>query len=439
MERPGKVKRYPARRLFPAFVLPRPLVQRILTIAVLMFCAWLAWRGVLKGLRFGGNDFTIYYDSARALLKGRDPLLVRGSIYPPSFAVALVPLAMLPYQAALILWQTISFGALLWSWGRSLELIGPALEQRPWVPWLALLCVSRLADSSFAYGQVNTITLALICEALVRWRAGRVLSPAIAIGAGAALKILPALLCFWLVLRGAWRAALAGLLAIVLLVGVPPMLAMGSERGARCFENWRVLVFEPASRGGESLLELHDYVPGQSLTAACYRIFSATAATSEGARGPRANLFDLPLATTQRIVLGLAALHTAIWMATLLRRRSLPFASADPEFVLEAGLSIAMILVLGPVVSKAHMVWLLLPFTALLGLSSRLSGWRRRVRDGLLLSSIALVGVTAPALLGDALATRLISANVVFLALECIVGALLLELWAPREIAPSLG
>ncbi|HTF90682.1 MAG TPA: glycosyltransferase family 87 protein [Planctomycetota bacterium] len=418
-------------------VLPRPLVHRVATIAVLAFCAWLAVRGAMKGLRPRGNDFRIYYDSASALLDGRDPLLVEGSIYPPSFDAALAPFALLPFTAALILWQSLSFACLLWGWRRCLQMLGPALQARPWVSWLALLAVARLVDSSFAYSQVNTITFALVAEAVHRWRQARVVSPALAIGAGAALKILPAGFVLWLLLRGAWRAAAASLIAILVWMSALALIAMGPERSLRSYQHWIALVVEPVGAGGEKLLEARDYVPGQSLTAACYRVFSATPATSAGASGPRANLFDFPLATTHRIVQGLALLHVAIWAATVLRRRRPALASEDPGFLLEAGLSVAMILALGPVVQKAHMLWLLLPYVALLGLQSRLVGWRRVLREALVWASILLIGATAPALLGDALATRLITGNVVFLGLECTLAALVLELWAPREINPS--
>lgn len=423
-----------------AQVFPRPRVHRALTFAVLGFCAWLAIRGTLKGLRPGGNDFTIYYDAARALLAGRDPILVYGSIYPPSFDVALVPFGALPYLPALCLWQSLSFLALIWGWRRSLEMLGPALHERPYVPWLALLAVARLADSNFSYGQVNTITFALVAEAVYRFRGACLGLGALAIGAGAALKVLPGLLCVWLVFRGAWRTLAASVLAIAILTLVPPLVAMGPARAARSFENWLTIVFEPVSRGGEKLLEAREYIPGQSLTAACYRTFSATPATSAGKVGPRANLFDWPLETTHRVVLALSGLHLAAWALTVFRRRKAAVSAAlDPRFSIEAGLSIAMILLLGPVVSKAHMVWLLLPYVVLLGLPTALRGWRRVLRDGLLYSSMALVGGTSPALLGDRLATRLISGNVIFIALECALWALLLELWASPKMAPSPG
>ncbi|MEO6709473.1 MAG: glycosyltransferase family 87 protein, partial [Planctomycetota bacterium] len=377
-------------------VLPRPLVQRVATFAVLAFCAWLALRGALKGLRPGGNDFRIYYDSARALLEGRDPLLVEGSIYPPSFDALLAPFALLPFTSALVLWQSLSFACLLWGWRRCLQMLGPALPQRPWVGWLSLLAVSRLVDSSFAYSQVNTITFALVAEALHRWRQARVVSPALAIGAGAALKVLPAGFVVWLLMRRAWRAAAACLIAILLWMSVPALIAMGPERSLRSYQHWFALVVEPAGAGGERLLRARDYVPGQSLTAACYRVFSSTPATSEGASGPRANLFDFRLETTQRIVQGLAVLHVALWAAIVLRRRRPTPLSEDPGYLLEAGLSAGMILVLGPVVQKAHMLWLLLPYVALLGLPSRLTGWRRGLRESLVCASILLIGATAP-------------------------------------------
>jgi hypothetical protein len=98
-----------------------------------------------------------------------------------------------------------------------------------------------------------------------------------------------------------------------------------------------------------------------------------------------------------------------------------------------------MLLALAPVVHKAHMLWLLLPFALLLGIPSRLSTGFRRVRHALLGASILLIAGTSPTLLGDALATRLVSGNVVFLALECCLGALLLEILAPARISPSAG
>jgi hypothetical protein len=67
--------------MFLDSVLPRSRGHRVATWTVVLFCAVLAIRGVAKGLKPGGNDFTIYYEAARTMLDGGDPLSVPGSIY----------------------------------------------------------------------------------------------------------------------------------------------------------------------------------------------------------------------------------------------------------------------------------------------------------------------------------------------------------------------
>jgi hypothetical protein len=332
-----------------------------------------------------------------------------------------------------VLWQCASLLGLLWGWRRALQAVAEHLEGRPWVPWVSLLAVGRLADSSFAYGQVNTLTFALVAEAIHRLRRAEAWRAGLAVGAGTALKILPGFLILWFLLRRAWRAAFAASVAAAVLVVLPPILAMGPARAAESFRTWRDQVLEPIGSGGASLLAFREYVPGQSLTAACYRLLSDTPATSAGPAGPRANLLDLPLATTHRILLCLAGLHVAVFAATVLLRRGGAPSERERRFPLEAGLCIVMVLLLGPVVHKAHMVWLLWPYAALLAVPTRLAGPSRGMRHALAGLSILLVAGTAPALLGDAAATRLVSANVVFLGLECALGALLVELWVASD------
>lgn len=431
-------------------ILPRPVVHRALTFAVILLCAVLAARGIGKGLRPGGNDFTIYYESARAVLEGRDPLAVAGSIYPPSFDVLLAPLGLLPYPLALASWNALSWLALLWSWRRSLELCGTALEARPWVPWVALLAVSRLADSTFAYGQVNTITLALTLEAAVRLRAGRELLAAQGIALGTALKLLAGVLCVWAWMRGSRRAAVLALVSIAVWTIVPPVIVLGPELARASLARWGRQVVGPVLAGGPELFAAREYMPGQSLQAACYRTFSDTPATSRGRAGPRANLFDWPLERTHRLIVVLTALQLAALVSTLARvRRGARGPQGPPEMLgalelssrdgLALALTLTTILSVAPVVQKAHMVWLLLPYGLLLGLPSALSGAARRVREVLSWTSLLLVAATSPALLGDELATRLLSGNVVFLGLQCAWFALLVELWGRTRVRPKSG
>jgi hypothetical protein len=427
--------------------MPRSTLHRALLCGTLLLFVLFALRGVRRGLRAGGNDFTIYYDSARQVLEGGDPLSIPGSIYLPSFDVLLAPLALLPYAAALWVWQAVCLAALLWGWKRCLELVGPALERRPWVSWAALLAVARLADSNFAYGQVNTLTFALVAETGFRLREHRHGASAAALGLGAALKIVPGALCLWLFLRGAWRAALLSVLAAALWILVPTFAVLGNERAVDSFARWGRDVLAPAVHGGTRLFEAREYAPGQSLAAACYRLLSATPSTSRGQEGPRANLLDLSVDTTHGIVLALSAVHLCLWVVLALRARPRPGSGTRPGregdrhgerdmFLL--ALAVTMVLVLAPMVHKAHLVWLLLPYSALMCFPSRLPGRTRTARDIFFWVSVGLMGLSAPALLGDRLASWLLERNILFLGLECALIAVGLELWGLGRNGPSL-
>ena len=65
-----------------------------------------------------GNDFSVYYTAARAVLDGVDPYSVEGTggrpfVYPLGFAVLLAPLAALPFPVAAVLWTALSLAAVL--------------------------------------------------------------------------------------------------------------------------------------------------------------------------------------------------------------------------------------------------------------------------------------------------------------------------------------
>ena len=68
-----------------------------------------------KAFRPGGNDLTSYLLSARALWDGQSPYGLETPfpyIYPLFLAFAIVPLAILPYGAAVIGWFAASVAAL---------------------------------------------------------------------------------------------------------------------------------------------------------------------------------------------------------------------------------------------------------------------------------------------------------------------------------------
>lgn len=410
-----------------------PRGHQAVWIAVALLCAWSAWRGGVHALRPGDqSDLRIYLDAGRAALERRDPYQVFGFIYLPAFAVAMMPFAALPAAAAVVLWQTISLLATLWAARACAALAAPVgLPYRPWLPWAAILCVYRLSDSNLGNGQVNAIVFALVLLGLRAWIGGREGPAGTWIGLAAALKIVPGSLVLAMAARRTWRALAATLAAAALFGLVIPSLALGFRANQDGIATWWRETVHPYAAGGETLFEARDTIPGQSLTAVTYRLLSATPANARDPERRPANVVDLDPGAVAWIVRGAEAFYLAVLLATLARTRRRTGPGAR---ILDASLVLTVALTIAPLVHKAHLIGLMLPYAVLLARpETALPRSARILRRALIGGSILLIGGTTPALLGPLLAQWSLSHNLIFFGAQLVLGALLVEAWTARE------
>jgi hypothetical protein len=398
-------------------------------------CAWFAARGALDALRPRGSDLSIYWRAGRAVLDGSDPNAVANWIYPPGAAVALAPFALLPLSWFAWGFQLASLAALLAaaralpSLARDAGLPGPR-----WLAWAPLALVLRCADSNLTNGQVNQLTLLALVLALRAWSARRERAAGAWVGAATALKLVPGVLALHFAARRAWRALAWSALAAAAGLVALPCLAFGPAVGCARLAAWWHGLVTPYARGGEALLAAREYVPGQSLTAALYRALAATPATSQGPAGPTAELVALDPQLVSWIVLAAQLALSVLLLATLVRSRREERAGARLR---EASLCIAFALLAAPLVHKAHFVWLLVPYAALLaGAPAELPRAWRRARWTLVALSALLVGATTPFLLGRLLATGALTRNSVGLGALLVFLALCADVWAGRARQP---
>lgn len=153
-----------------------------------------------------GYDFHAYEGAARRLLDGQrlyDPAVdVAGGfaiyLYPPPFALAIVPLALIGGQAAVGIWTALMVLAFV----AGVALLPVARTTR----WLVLLlgALDWPVVYSIKLGQVGPILLLLFAIGW-RWleRPGRL---GAVIGLGTIVKVQPGLLLGWAGLTGRWRA-----------------------------------------------------------------------------------------------------------------------------------------------------------------------------------------------------------------------------------------
>lgn len=173
-----------------------------------------------------GYDFQAYARAADRLLAG-EPLYdvtvdVAGGfaiyLYPPPFAVAVIPFAFLPEPAATWAWLAALMAAFLG--GVAL------LPVRPGVRWatVAIAAMSWPFLYSMKLGQVGPL---LFLAFAAGWRfLDRPTALGISVAAGTLVKVQPALLFGWMLVTHRWRALAVGLAAL-LVAAVATSLVTG--------------------------------------------------------------------------------------------------------------------------------------------------------------------------------------------------------------------
>ena len=215
-----------------------------------------------------GYDYQAYAHAAQRLLDGKplyDPTVdLAGGfaifLYPPPFAVALVPFVLLGDPAGLVAWTALLIGCVV----AAIALMPVSTRLR----WLMLLLagIDWPVLYSLKLGQVGPILLLLF---VLGWRwLDRPVHLGATIAIGALIKIQPALLGVWALLTGRPRAAVAAL-GIVVAVGLVtlPFVGLGA---------WSdyVTILRTVS---QPITTPHDFTPGAVLYQAGVDAGTATA------------------------------------------------------------------------------------------------------------------------------------------------------------------
>lgn len=192
----------------------------ILGVLALLVAAFLA----VAAERHGFFDLKVYYGALRHWVRDGGelydyvkPFSQYGFTYPPFAALAMLPLAFLPWHAAVVVSVTLavlSTAALLW-W-----LVDPIARRQGWTRWFALAVAMCLAAAyepmreTVNFGQVNMLLLALVAADLLWLVAAGSPVPdryrryaGIGIGLATAIKLTPGIFLVYLLVTRRWRAA----------------------------------------------------------------------------------------------------------------------------------------------------------------------------------------------------------------------------------------
>ena len=192
------------------------------------------------------TDFGVYLRAAWAARTGNDMYAVTDDngwhyCYPPTFAILLMPLAdppagfsrdgYLPYPITVGIWILLCYGFAIWAADALARLILP--EAIPWTRrwWSARNGPLFLSAGGIGYtvvhGQVNTLIAALIAAFFIAWVAGKRLRSGMWLAGAIAVKVVPAFLVLFPLLRRDRRSLTGVVLGSILLCGVLPACVFG--------------------------------------------------------------------------------------------------------------------------------------------------------------------------------------------------------------------
>lgn len=335
------------------------------TLLIGLLLAVYAWRFVLPVFTDPhpqAADFQDYLYAAHQVATGGDPytsvvdtsrpgawILTSRFLYPPAFAVFLIPLTWIPNDVAVRLWLVLIQAMVLATLFLVYRAIGPPSRRE-------LLAVSAVVTTFFPLatsvwtGAMNAVLLLMLAGGWALWIRSRDALSGVVLGAAAVFKVFPALLLPYLAWRRNWRAAV-----VMGLIGVTG-LALGvlvSGWGHNIYYFTQILPHLAAGTG---------YRENSSLAGLAARICDPATADTAGSAGWCGRALGWPLE------IGLVAL---IALAIGRGRRS----------AIEFAMVVAALPLLSTVSWSFQLVLLIFPITLAVRevMAGRASGGQRRL------------------------------------------------------------
>jgi hypothetical protein len=342
--------------------------QLALSALIGILLAFYAWRFLLPLLAPQApraDDFQDYLFAAQQITTGGDPYanfirnhvpwdwsLSSGYLYPPAFAVTLIPLTWVSNDLAVRIWLFLIQAAVLASLLIIYRMIGRPRRAELLAIVAVLTTFFPLANTVLA-GTMNSLLLLLLTAAWACWQRRRDVAAGVLVGAAAMFKLFPAALLPYLAWRRHWK-----LLAAAALTGLGG-LALGFAVTSIDHNIYYYREMLPHLAAGTG------YRENQSLAGVAARLCDPNTANAGGSAGWCGRLIDWP---------AVLVLLTIVWRITSRASRS----------GLEFALAVTALPLISSVTWSFPLVILILPIALLV--RQALSGTMSRGQIRLLLA-----------------------------------------------------
>jgi len=340
------------------------------TIAALVVVAMI----LLLGFVFSSNlvDFPVYYSAGRSLLSRRTDLYapdfalgrVMDYRYPPFFLLAVLPLSLTTYPIAAYVWYLFCAAAVV-GCAVIVSSVFDGLRASKTMSVLVALAVAQYFVMALHYGNAHLIVVFLLFASLYFFLQRKDLPAAVLISLAITIKLTPALLLPYFVVKKRWTLLAATSLCVI-AINLIPSIYFGFRENNQLLRAWYGHVIE-------SQTFHEDNGPINLSLKGELRRYLSPVDYSQRVDGdvkyPNVNVLDASRETTEQVWMAIVA---TIFVAVLvfIMWRSIPTmdSGAKPQrqlISLELGLMICLGLFAGPLTSKIYFIALLWPIACL--------------------------------------------------------------------------
>lgn len=371
-------------------------VRGLCALAFAAIGVWLLIDGYGHVLR-QTPDFEYFYKAGAWFLNhgGLDPgydqledgsLEARGTIewYLPFVSRLMTVIAWLPFWAAGGIWVLMNVAMAL----GIARLIGRRMMGLPPADWpvtqiVPFLLLAAYWAVEFKLNQINTLTLMLLVASFVQWQDGRKFLSGFWLGLAVLIKLTPALVALWFVLKRQYATAATAAATFLLAGPVADAIVFGPSDAYHHYVGWAHRAVHTGSHRGLILAQNETDWRNQGSGVVLCRWLHPTNWSTHFDNEPRADKFtapprlmnvaDLPL---ERIALISGVLHLASVLGLVYLARKPAAALSVWQLRMEWALFVLAMLWLMPVMRQYHVIWAM-PAVSMIAAGVASSGTRR--------------------------------------------------------------
>jgi len=251
------------------------IIYVLLAVAILVGGAYTTWR-----THNSSTDFDTYFFAAKRILDNQ-PLYqeidgLSPYIYPPFFACALTPFALIGLLPAAFLWYLFNIALILFSIRVVSSLVFDktgmikGLDGIKFIPKAIVVGITAaIFLDNLSLLQVNILIFAAVLAGIYLLSKKMALSAAAAFAFAISVKVIPAVFVLYYLVKRQFRVAALITIFVVIFSALVPILALGSGNASEAFGWWRSENFEK-SAGNTPSFQMMDTMfnpENQSLTA----------------------------------------------------------------------------------------------------------------------------------------------------------------------------